>query len=71
MEIYRSYTDDELAAEVAKLKKEDSVFVSQQSGSKSFTRDLQALAGKLSAAIRVQNERKVPGNDRVGVTDFR
>lgn len=72
LEIFRSYTGEELAAQITELKKQVSVFSSQQVGSKSYTKDLGELRGQLSAAIRVQKERsQEPGvNQSVGVTDF-
>jgi len=72
LEIYRSYTPEELAAEVALLKKQSTIIAQQSTAGKSFTRDLQVLSGKLSAAVRIQNERRFgPGNPSVILTDFR
>ncbi len=73
IEIFRSYTQDELFAHVAKLKQNISVFSQQAVGSKSFTRDLNELRSQLAAAVRVQNERSQGSrvNQSVGVTDFR
>lgn len=71
LEIFRSYTPEELAAQIVDLKKQVSVFTSQQVGSKSYTKDLGELRGQLSAAIRVQKERANPrGNPGFGITDF-
>ncbi len=73
IEIYRSYSDEALAAEIAKLKQQDSVYTSQQVGGKGYSKDLTAVSGKLAAAIRVQKERRQPPctNPFVGITDFR
>jgi len=72
LEIFRSYTPDELAAQVAALKAQVSVFSQQAIGQKSYTKDLNELRGQLSAAIRVQNERSQPSdsNPCVGTMDF-
>ena len=71
LEIFRSYTPTELAAQVTDLKKQISVFTSQTVGQKSYTKDLTELRGQLSAAIRVQNERAHPkDNPGFGITDF-
>lgn len=71
LEIFRSYTPEDLATMVTDLKKQIGVFTSQQVGSKSYTKDLGELRGQLSAAIRVQNERANPrGNPGFGITDF-
>jgi len=69
-EIYRSYSPEELATEIVELKKQKSVFSSQQIGSKSYTKDLQMLQSQLQAAIRVQNGRKAPEGEFSGVVDF-
>jgi hypothetical protein len=70
LEIFRSYSPEALAAQVEELKKQVSVFTSQQVGSKSYTKDLGELRGQLSAAIRIQNERANPGQAGFGITDF-
>ena len=71
LEIYATYSDAELVAEVAALKRQNSIFSSQTVGSKSFTRDLQELKNKLSSAIRVQTERGQSANNKNwSVTDF-
>lgn len=57
LEIFRSYTPDELAAHITTLKGEISVYASQGHGDKNYTKDLAELRSQLSSAIRVQNER--------------
>lgn len=57
IEIYRSYSAEELAEEIADLKlqlKRASGINSQGIGSKSYQRDLLHLQNRLHAAIRVQ-----------------
>jgi hypothetical protein len=72
IEIFRSYTPEELSAHVQKLKGQISVFTAQQIGSKSYTKDLNELRGQLAAAVRVRNERgaSTVSNPFVGVVDF-
>lgn len=71
LEIFRSYSGDELTTRIVELKEEVSVYASQQIGSKSYTKDLGELRGQLSAAIRIQNERRnSTTNPGVMVTDF-
>lgn len=72
MEIFRSWSTPQLQAQIDTLNKQISVFSTQQVGSKSFTKDLRELRDQLSSAVRTLNERSLPpGNDRVGITDFR
>ena len=72
LEIFRSYTPQELADQIATLKRQVSVFTQQSVGGKSYVKDLAELRGQLSAAVRVQNERGQPADENygVGVTDF-
>ena len=75
LEIFRGYTDEELRAELAKLKKNVSVFSSQAVGQKNYTKDLNALQAQLSSATRVCEERGLitttkPRQSPFGVTDF-
>ena len=71
-EIYRTYTDAELATEVAALKQQATNLGSQTVGSQSLTADLAEVRNRLHAAIRVQNERSRPPclNPDVGFADF-
>lgn len=57
LEIFRSFTPDELTAHVTALKEEISVYATQAIGQKSYTKDLGELRGQLASAIRVQTER--------------
>ena len=70
--IYRTYTPDELTAEVARLKQQNTEFSQQQVGGKGYTKDLAELRGKFSAAVRVQQERGLIPGQTGGfmVTDF-
>ena len=70
MEIFRSWEPVKLAAHVAELEKQISVFAMQNVGQKGYTKDLGELRGQLSAAVRIQTERGLPANQSVGVTDF-
>ena len=71
-EIYRTYSDAELAAEAAALKLQATNLGSQTVGSQSLTADLTEVKNRLHAAVRVQNERVNPPstNPDVGFTDF-
>lgn len=70
LEIFRSYTADELSAHIADLKKEISVYAVQQIGSKSYTKDLAELRSQLSSAVRVRGERSSSAPSAAGVGDF-
>ena len=71
LEIFRSYTADELASHVVSLKKQITVFSSQTVKDKSYTKDLGELKSQLSSAIRIQTERRQPpGSSRMTVADF-
>jgi len=70
IEIYRSYSGDELDDEIDSLKQQLSIFSSQSVGSKSFTRDLETLKNRLHAATRVKKEMGQPDVGSSGVTDF-
>lgn len=69
-EIYDSYSVEELTEEISSLKKQKSVFVTQQVGSKSFTRDLGELRDQLQAAIRVKNLKSADPDAFSGRVDF-
>lgn len=68
IEIYSSYTSDELTDAIDRLKGEISIYRTQSLGSKSFERDLQELKNQLQAAIRVKGTLPQTGNS--GVMDF-
>lgn len=73
MEVYRSYTSEDLAEELTQLRKDvKGSFASQGSGSTQHSRDLQELRDRLQAATRVQNERanRGGGNSHKGRVDF-
>jgi hypothetical protein len=54
-EIYGTYSDTELAEEIAWLKEESkSIYISQGQGGKSFSRSLSDLTKRLNSAVRVQ-----------------
>lgn len=70
-EIYQSYTNAELAAEIATLKKRNTGFSSISSPSgKGHTAALDELREQLAAAIRVQTDRGGYKQPRVFVADF-
>jgi hypothetical protein len=74
MEIYRSYTPEELAEEITQLKKDlRGGFTAQGSGSVNHQRDVSSLEARLQGATRVQNERanRHQGNPMKGTVDFR
>ena len=70
MEVYRSYSLDELREEITTLRGENSAFTAQATGSKSFTRDLLNLRDRLQAATRVQNERGNLQKPSGGTVDY-
>lgn len=78
IEIYRSYTDDELAEELNDLKKQlksAGGITGQGSGSVNYSRDLLHLQGRLHACVRVRGERSSSSfgpkaNGHWGVADF-
>jgi hypothetical protein len=70
-EIYQSYSDAELAAEIATLKKRNTGFSSISSPTgKSHTAALDELREQMAAAIRVQTDRSGCGQPRSFVADF-
>jgi len=70
MEVYRTYTGEELSTEIAALKKQKSVYSGQNIGAKGYTKDLHELMNQLHAAVRVQNERTHQGDGSSGTVDF-
>lgn len=71
-EIYRTYSTEELQAEIAALKKLAVPLSSQQLGSKSYTKDLKEIRDRLQAAIIVLNPSLSQGyeNNFTAVPDF-
>ncbi len=70
VEIFESYSPEELAAQITKLKDQVSVYSQQAIGNKSYTKDLAELRGQLAAAGRVQKARTLKGDHSRGVSDF-
>ncbi len=71
LEIYQSYSADELTAEIIALKARNTGFVSQGSPTgKNYQADLNEMREQLSAAVRVQTEMGGGGQPRSGVVDF-
>jgi len=69
--IYRRYTANQLSNEIGNLKQQlDNPYESISSGGKTASRNLEQLAGRLEAAMKVQAERS---GDFAGKTyaDFR
>lgn len=74
MEIYRSYTTEDLSEEIAQLQKDvKGGFSSQGAGSVQHSRDLGELRDRLQAATRVKNERagRNGGQGMKGQVSFR
>jgi hypothetical protein len=68
-EIYGDYSDDQLAEEIAKLKKQVDAYTSQSVGGKSYTKDVRLVQDQLQGAIRVKNSRR--GTESfTGIADF-
>ncbi len=73
---YRSKSTAEIDAAITSLEaKLDSGFTSQQVGGKAYTRDLNLIQDRLTAASYVQRERAASaagggGNPNIGVVDF-
>jgi hypothetical protein len=72
LEIYQSYTDEELVTEIAELKKQRKGYLSQSAGGKSYSQDLRRIDDMLRACIRVQNERRssAQGGGSFAIVDF-
>ena len=68
-EIYRAYEPAELTAEIVLLRKNVGVFASQQTGSRSYTKDLRELRDRLQAAQRVQEGRSRGAYPAVALVD--
>lgn len=72
IEIYRSYSGEELELEVTRLKREATLYASQQDGQVGYTKALSEVRDRLHAAIRVQGERRrsSAGESGWAVPDF-
>lgn len=73
VEIYESYSAQELAEEISRLKqaaKDGENFTAQSVGGKSYSADLNELRTKLAAAIRVQTNAGASARPRIGVANF-
>lgn len=73
MEIYRSYTAEELAVEVAEARADlKGAYAAAATGSTSHERNIPELVDRLQAATRVRNERAGDwdSDKRHGVVDF-
>jgi hypothetical protein len=57
LEVYQSFSPEELTEEVTRLKAARKGYLSQSVGSKAYTQDLRRVDDMLRAAVRVQNER--------------
>jgi hypothetical protein len=71
MEIYRSYSPEELDGEITMLKSQATLYTTQTQGEKSYTKALDIIQNRLQAAIRVRNERSNRySNPSSAVPDF-
>jgi hypothetical protein len=71
IEIYGTYTAEELATEMADLKKSlKGSYAAQGHGNTSHQRDLGELRDRLAAAARIANRKSEGGAMRVGQVDF-
>jgi small-conductance mechanosensitive channel len=70
VEIYATYTGEELSAEIEQLKKLATPLSSQQIGSKSYTKDLREVRDRLQAANRVLRTRNASAEDYTAIADF-
>ena len=70
LSIYRTYSDAELAAEIATLKQlAANPFNAQTEGNRSYARSTTEVRDRLLAALQAQLERQAP-EARHGVADF-
>ena len=69
-EIYRTYTAEELEAEIAEMKKQATFYTAQSFGDKTYQKDLTNVEERLHAGIRVRNERRFSDVSNVGIPDF-
>lgn len=70
-EIYGTYSVAELQEEITALKKLAVPLMSQQVGSKSYTKDLREIRDRLQAATRMLHQSSAgSANDYTAVPDF-
>ena len=72
LELYQSFSTEELAAERTRLMTARNGYLSQSMGSKSYSQELTRVDAQLRARVRVQNERsssRTPASSR-GTVDF-
>lgn len=71
IDIYDSYSDEELTAEIATLKSQASnPYVTQSEGQRGYTRSINEARSKLAAAIQIQKDRTNAHKPRHGQADF-
>ena len=73
LEIYREFTDEEIAAERVALMAQRRGYQAQSAGGKSYQQDLGRIDDMLQALTRVKNERSGPrlgGADSRATADF-
>lgn len=71
LEIYEDYTDAELDLAISKLRRQvDNPMVSQQEGSRNYTRAVSEIRARLAAATEVKRTRANPNKRRHGQADF-
>lgn len=71
LEIYQSYSAEELAEEITQLKKDiKGNYSGQGVGSVNYQRDLTMIQSRLRAATRVVNERSQGDASNMGEVDF-
>lgn len=70
-EIYGTYSVAELQEEIVALKKLAVPLMSQQVGSKSYTKDLREIRDRLQAATRTLHQNSAGSyNDNTAIPDF-
>jgi len=69
-EIYSTYTTAELQEEIVGLKKLAVPLMSQQVGSKSYTKDLREIRDRLQAATRMLYQASGSANNNTAIPDF-
>ena len=70
IEIYSTYTDEQLVAEQTELRKMAAPFSSQTIGSKSYTKDIREVRDRLQAIVRVRKNKSATSEDFSAVADF-
>lgn len=72
LELYQSFSTEELTEERTRLMTARKGYLSQSTGTKSYSQDLTRVDAQLRALVRVQNERshsRTPADSR-GTVDF-